>query len=93
MKKRILSMLLAVALVLGLVSAIVPTVAHAAAPAGVHNNLPSTAKDVVYLSDMFWENSINYQSGVTIKDKRWNDGTKIVLGRNKSTDTAFNNTG
>ena len=90
--RRLLSMLLAVALVVGLLPAVMPTVVEAAAPADMHNYLPTTAKDIVYLSDMFWENSINYQSGVTIKDKRWNDGNKIVLGRNKSTDTAFNNT-
>ena len=90
--RRLLSMLLAVALVVGLLPAVMPTVVEAKASTGIHNNLPSTAEDVVYLSDMYWENSVNYQSGVTLKDRRWNDNNPIVLGRNLDTDSAFNNT-
>ena len=45
--RRLLSMLLAVALVVGLLPAVMPTVVEAAAPAGMHNYLPTTAKDIV----------------------------------------------
>ena len=53
-KHRVLSMLLALALIIGILPTYIPSVAEAAVtdtPAGVRNHLPSTAKDVVYLSD------------------------------------------
>jgi len=83
MTQRILSMLLALALVIGIIPAVVPSVAEAAVtdtPAGVRNHLPSTAKDIKYLSDMTWEYSINYQDKQTIKDGAWSNGATIVLG-------------
>ena len=89
---RVFSVLLAMVLLFGLFPTVRPTVVEAAAPTNIHNHLPSTAKDIKYLSDMTWETSVNYQDKVAIKDGRWSDGVAIVLGRNKSTDTAFNNT-
>ena len=80
---RVLSMLLALVLLFGLFPTVWPTVAEAAAadtPAGVRNHLPSTAKDVVYLSDMNWEYSINYQDKEAIKNGAWSNGGKIVMG-------------
>ena len=99
MTKRILSMLLALALVIGILPTLLPTVAEAAAkdtPKGVRNHLPSTAKDIVYLSEMDYI-SDNYKLASTHKDYAarynpetgcfesvangaWSNGSAIVLG-------------
>ena len=81
--RRLLSMLLALALVFGLLPTVLPAAVDAAVadtPAGVRNHLPSTATDVVYLSDMEWEYSINYQNKESIKNGAWSNGGAIVMG-------------
>lgn len=95
-KHRVLSMLLALALIIGILPTVVPSVVEAAVintPAGVRNHLPSTAKDIVYLSDMAYEYSDNYPDANFasrgyhfVKDGAWRTG-KIVLG-GKKYDTA-----
>ena len=90
---RVFSVLLAMVLLFGLFPTVRPTVVEAAAkdaPAGVRNHLPSTAKDVVYLSDMTYEFSDNYPDGNFasrgyhfVKDGAWRSG-KICLGNSES---------
>ena len=84
LSNRVLSMLLALALLFSLFPTVAkPTVVEAAVadtPAGVRNHLPSTAKDIVYLSDMTWEYSNNYQNKTTIKNGMWSNGAAIVIG-------------
>lgn len=100
MKKttRVLSVLLALVMLVGILPVVVPTVANAAdktTPATYYNHLPSTAKDVVYVSDMDYisdnyvlkTSSGDYNSVYdsetghfeSIKDGRWSDGYKTNL--------------
>ena len=51
------------------------------ATAGVRNHLPTTAKDIVYLSDMAWKHSVNNGGAAAVKDVAWGGtNTVIVMG-------------
>lgn len=77
--RKLLSMLLALTLLIGLLPATVGA-AVADTPAGVRNHLPSTAKDIVYLSDMTFEYSCNRDNITAQKDTAPNGTSTIVLG-------------